>query len=418
MPSSDSVRESTPDKRPRVYFLVSTATSPGGLVRVVLNLANRLVDHFDVEIISIFRRGEAPFYQVDDRVRVTYLYDERAGHEAISIPWLRPLAGRLEARRSSLAPRQALKDQRMSLLTDVLTWRYLRSLEPGILVSTHPSLHVASVRFARRGMVKVGQEHMSFEGRNDQIQQILRRYAPRLDAMVTLTASDLEHFTRLTQGSDTVVHRIPNALPWGAIDEGAALTNKVVVAAGALLPRKGFGRLIDAFAPVAAKHPDWQLHIYGQGRKHRFLKESIRRKGLQKQVALKGQTNKIEDVLLSSSVFALSSHYEGWAMVVAEAMSKGVPVVAFDCPSGPADIITHGRDGFLVPDGDLAEFTRSLLLLIEDDDRRRQMGSAALQAGHRFDPHTIGQQWVQMFEELARRSQLPERGRSRSGTEG
>jgi glycosyltransferase involved in cell wall biosynthesis len=384
----------------RVYFLVSNADAPGGLVRVVVNLANHFAELFDVEIISVFRRSAAPFYTISDRVKVTHLLDQSEGeHRLIDRPLL-DYERTLGTRPSRLAPLTALKDQRMSMLTDLLMWRYLRSLPTGILISTHPSLHAASVRLASNELVKIGQEHMSFEGRNQAIQSLLQELAGELDAVVTLTDSDRRHFSSLSAGSNTLVRTIPNALPWAATTLGSNLEKKTVVAAGALLPRKGFRRLIEAFSSVAEEAPGWELHIYGQGERRRALRQLIDQKGLADRVFLKGQTDKIETVFSEGSVFALSSFHEGFAMVLAEAMSKGVPAVAFDCPSGPADIVTDGVDGYLIEEGDMLGFSQALLRLMQDDELRLRMGHEALKVGERYQMSSIIGQWLDLFDEL------------------
>ena len=395
MPTSSTAREAR-----RVYFLVSNVDAPGGLVRVVVNLANNFAENTRVEIISIFRRSDQPFYRVDDRVQVTYLIDERRGAGEVRYRWLRPIAKRLAAKASVIGPKEALKDQHMSRLSDVATQLCLRMRPPGILISTHPSLHAMAVRYGRRSHITVAQEHMSLEGRNDALMEMLRATLPQMDAVVALTDGDRTQLTDLVRGSRTDVRAIPNAIPWQPSEQPAQLTNRVVLGVGALLPRKGFARLIEAFAPVAAAHPDWQLHIYGQGHRAGALQKLVADLDLSDQVQLKGQTDHIEDVLEAGSVFALSSFHEGFPMALVEAMSKGLPVVSFDCPTGPADMIADGRDGFLVPDGDIPAFSGALERLVADTELRRGMGSAALASSRRYEVGSIVEQWDQLFDSL------------------
>jgi glycosyltransferase involved in cell wall biosynthesis len=186
--------------------------------------------------------------------------------------------------------------------------------------------------------------------------------------------------------------------------EQARPESRVAVAAGRLnSPQKGFDLLIEAWKPVAAAHPDWQLRIYGRGHLRAALERQIRDAGLADDVSLMGATRDLGSALAEGSVFVLSSRYEGFGIVLVEAMSKGMAVVSFDCPRGPGEIIEHSRDGLLVPAGDVGALSRAMLDVVGDEERRRALGAAAVEAARRYDPAVVGQDWVRLIDELSPR---------------
>jgi glycosyltransferase involved in cell wall biosynthesis len=208
----------------------------------------------------------------------------------------------------------------------------------------------------------------------------------------------------------TRVVRITNALPPDIEGGRATLDSKIIVAGGRLTSQKGFDRLIPAFAPVARRHPDWRLRIYGGGKKLGQLRRLILDHDLYNHVFLMGPTERFGEELTKGALFALSSRHEGFGMVLIEAMSKGLPVVAFDCPRGPSEIISSGRDGILVPEGDISALSEGLLELVEDEDKRHRFGSAALEKARAYDIGVIGRQWDELFEELLARKVSTEAG--------
>jgi glycosyltransferase involved in cell wall biosynthesis len=373
--------------RAEVRVLLLHAYGMGGTVRTSLNLVEGLAERHRVELLSVVRRREAPFFAFPPGVPVSVLDDVRGGHGVV---------GRLP---SLLIHPEDYAYPSCSLRTDVAIVRRLRAIHSGVLVTTRPAFNLLAVRLAAPGVVTIGQEHLNFHAHRARLTADMRRRYGGLTALAVLTEADARDYGAALAGTPVRVVRIPNAVP--RLGGGrAALDAKVVLAAGRLESQKGFDLLIRAYAPVAAAHPDWQLRIYGSGPRRDDLRALIAALGLYEQVLLMGRTQRLGEAMEAASLFVLSSRFEGFGMVILEAMSKGLPVVSFDCPRGPGEIIRHGGDGILVPNGAIEGLTAGMLELIEDVPRRRRYGAAALEKARSFAVDSIADRWEELLREL------------------
>jgi glycosyltransferase involved in cell wall biosynthesis len=366
-----------------VRFLLAHAWGFGGTIRTTLTLAGALSATHDVEIVSVLRRRERPFFGLPDRVPVRALEDRREPTR------LARALGRLP---SLLIHPEDYAYPWCSLWTDVRLLRGLRALRGGILVATRPALNLLAARLAHPSVTVIGQEHLNFAAHRPRLAADLRRHYGRLDALTVLSSDDLRDYGALLGER---VRQIPN--PVTELDDGTSDGSaKVVVAAGRLNTQKGFDLLIEAWRPVAERHPDWTLRIYGSGPERELLERAAA--GLP--VELPGRTDALGAAMAAGSLFALSSRWEGFGLVLVEAMGKGLPVVSFDCPRGPSDIVSPGEDGLLVGPEDVPGLTAALLELIEDPPRRARMAAAARATARRYEPTAVVPHWDALFKDL------------------
>lgn len=399
--------------RKQVVFLMYTADGGGGVARAVINLANQLCATHDVEIVSVTDRKGGPRFPVDPAVRVTYLQSLRRT-EPRNLPpgdrrW-RDRPGRTaRSRRLAARPTSLLDDIKnvtpgMTAWGDRLIRRKIRSLRDCVLITTRPSLHVAAARWARPGVVTIGQDHGNFvkRSRSTNIAPALREALESLDAFVVLTRGDLDDYAQwFPEARDRLVH-IPNPSPQALGEELAELTAPVAITGGRLESGKAFPRMVHAFADVADEHPEWQLHIHGSGGAEESIRRAIARHGMEGRVLLKGFTPDFDAALREASMFLMTSRSEGFPMVLLEAMAVGLPLVAYDVPRGPADLIEDGVTGRLLADGDRAGFAAALRELMGDVDLRRRMGRAGADTAAEYAPERIRQRWLDLLAELTR----------------
>ncbi|MGZ6903094.1 glycosyltransferase family 4 protein [Oryzihumus sp.] len=387
----------------RIHLLMFNATGYGGVARTVLGLANQLAGSHSVEIHSLLRNTDDPQYPIDPRVRVDWLVDNRRGPGRGGRP-RDDRRARRKWRRLDAEPSELEPDPGLSAFTDQILRTSLPRLTAGVLITTRPSLHLAAVRWAPAAVPVLAQDHLNFKRRmrNPSVRSMLDEAVPRVDAFVTLTEADRVDYEQRYPGARVV--RIPNASPYRR-GERAALDAPVVVSAGRLVDQKGFDRLIDAWAPVAAEFPHWRLHIYGEGSCRPALQQQIEALGVEDSVVLKGYTHDFDEVLAGAGLYALSSRAEGFPMVLLEAMSHGLPLVGFDCPRGPAEIIEDGSNGRLVRNHDIGAYTQALREVLSDDARRRRMGAASYRGAEAYEIENVSAQWEQLISETLTRRQ-------------
>ncbi|MEV1245236.1 glycosyltransferase family 4 protein [Nonomuraea sp. NPDC049750] len=381
-----------------VRILLFHAYGMGGTIRTVLNLAGYLAREHDVEIVSLIRERNQPFFPLPSGVRISVL-DDRTRDKGRLRRWLSRLP-------SVLVPPTEPSYRRCSLLTDLVLLRHLRSLRGGVLITTRPSLNLFAAGFAPPGVITIGQEHRNLAAHKPELRKVIKRRYGKLDALVTLTRDDLERYTRAVPQLHLTC--IPNALPpLGGGD--ASLDGTTAVAVGRLDRVKGFDLLLAAWRLVGERHPEWTLRVYGSGPWRERLKTQIEESGLEGRAFLMGRTDQVGEELANAGMFLLSSRSEGMPMALIEAMSKGLPAVAFDCPTGPAEVITDGLDGRLVEPGDVGAFAETICELIENEDLRRKFGAAAKRTARAYDLREIGARWDSLLAEITgpRRPPLP-----------
>ncbi len=379
----------------KIVYCIPSLYYPSGMERVVTLKANYFAEVYGYEVVIILTDGKdkKPFYSLSPLVRIINLdinYDELYGKSFLKKTVL------------------YLKKQRIfkNRLRDCLF-----NLKPDITISTLRR-EINFINSIKDGSVKIGEIHFSkanyrdFKGEKfiNIVQRLfgflwmkqLINQLKKLDRFITLTDEDKMLWTELKN-----VLTINNPLSFFP-DKTSKCENKQIVAAGRYVPQKGFDLLIDAWSLVEKKHPDWKLNIFGDG--DRKLLENIIIKNNLQNCYLNHSTNDIASEFINSSIYVLSSRFEGFGLVITEAMACGVPPIAFDCPCGPKDIINNLKDGILVNSGDINELAEKICFLIENEEIRKDMGSYARKNAERFKIEHIAEQWKLLFEELINKS--------------
>lgn len=214
------------------------------------------------------------------------------------------------------------------------------------------------------------------------------------ECIVTLTKNDIPFWKKYSQRIEV----IPNMLtitPQKVSDYGA----KRIISAGRYMSEKGFDRLLKAWHLINSEYHDWSLYIFGDGNTKPY-QQIVDKFQMNETVHLMPATNDIAKEFSKSSIYVMSSRYEGFGLVLAEAMSCGLPCISFDCPYGPREIISDGEDGVLVEDGNIEELAKNIQYLMSDVKLREAMGTKATHNIVRYQPDVIMAQWINLFQSI------------------
>ena len=380
------------DRTIKIAYCIPSLYYPSGMERVLTLKANYFTEHFGYEIHIILTDGKdkKPYYKLHPSITIHQLdinYDALYG---------RPLLTRI----FEYSAKQRLFKKRLN--------ECLCKIRPDITISLLRR-DINFINQMKDGSVKLGEIHFNKSNYRDFdnnrlpnfLKKIGKKYWRRqlirqlkqLQNFIVLSHEDAAEWTELNN-----VKVIYNPLPFFPERQSDGL-QKQVIAVGRYVPQKGFDRLIPAWSIVSKKHPDWILRIYGDGMREQ-LQQQIDELGIASNCILEHTVQNIVEKYNESSIFVLSSRFEGFGMVIIEAMACGVPPVSFTCPCGPRDIITDGKDGLLVENGDIEELANSICYLIEHKDVRRKMGLQARISVERFKIEHIAREWKNLFEQV------------------
>lgn len=218
----------------------------------------------------------------------------------------------------------------------------------------------------------------------------------RCSALITLTQGDAKAWAPIKK---SIV--IPNFVSFYPEKLNQSPNNKKIISVGRLANRqKGYDLLIQAWKKIASLHTGWTVHIYGEGEDKVSLLKDIKENHLEDSFIIHDPTSDIIEKYMESEFYVLSSHHEGFALVLVEAMACGLPCISFDCPYGPAEIICHKENGLLVKAENIDELAEKISYMIEHHDLRKEMGKKARENVKRYLPDQILPLWEKLFQEL------------------
>lgn len=375
----------------KLIYCTHSTYNPGGMERVLLNKVTYLsqLPGWEVAVVTTDQHQRPSFYPFPEKVRMTDL-DINYSDDNDKGAW-KKITGYLRKRKEHKRKLTALL---LKEKPDIVVSLYPSesSFIPDIKDGSRKVLELHYCKFFRLQYGRKGLLGWIDKLRTRQDEQIVRRF----DKFVVLTNEDRGYWGDLPN-----IEVIPNAA-MHVSDAYSDVMNKRVIAVGRLDYQKGFDRLIQAWEWVqhTGKFTDWKLDIYGQGEWQEMLQQMIDKAELQNTVCLNRPTKQIGEEYVKSDMLVMSSNYEGFPMVMIEAMACGLPVVSFDYKCGPKDIIQSGINGLLVPNGDIQALADAMMKVMEDEAYRKMLSLNARKVVDTYSEQAVMAQWIRLFTSI------------------
>lgn len=365
----------------------------GGIEKCITSLANALCSKYDVEIACCYKLYEKPAFDIDKRVSVVYLNDES----------IIPNHDEIKSAIKSFNIFKIIKEGFYSL--KVLYYRrsrmisFLKKCESDVVISTRDIFNFWASKYLKNNIIKIGWEHNHFHDNYKYAEKIVKSVS-KLDYFVLVSSDLKKYYEEKLKDYKVKCIYIPNSIDEVPKDT-SDLKEKNFISVGRLSPEKGYMDLFKIMKDVFEIYPDWHLDIIGDGSEKTNLDNYIKSNKLSKNIKLHGFQKKdyINKMLHNSSIYLMSSYTEAFGIVLIEAMSHGVPCIAFSSAEGAREIIEDGVNGYLINNRDSDEMINKIKDLVESISKRKKMGEAARKSIVKYTGDVVFKQWFKLIEE-------------------
>ena len=356
----------------KITFFINNIYEKGGTEKVLSLIANALSKRYEIEIISLFKTEDKPVFNIIDIINILNIYQSK--NENTAVKYLKAV--------------WSLKKVLKHYKTDIF------------VVAGMKYFSIINVLLNKNIKIIAWEHFNSYIHKKYSLRWWGRVYAVnKADRIIVLTKKDKENYIKSLKCPIQKIVQIYNPMEYVKLEEEYAIHSKCIVSSGRLHPVKGFDMLVEVAEKVFNKHPDWEWHIYGEGEWREKIEKLIKEKQLEKNIILKGFSRNMNEEYTKYAFFVLTSRYEGLGMVNLEAHYAKLPIVAFDCVCGPAEIIQDGINGFLIKCFDINEMTDKINLLIENQEMRINMSNSTMLDKEKFQIENIIKKWQEIIEE-------------------
>lgn len=366
--------------------------STGGVEKSIATLSNILAKRYEVEIIANYQIGEKPSFDIDKNVKIRYL-----------MPNLKPNAKEFKSALKRFQLIRVLKEGTKAIkilyLRRALMIKAIKSLDCDIAISTRYIHSRLLGKYANKNIVKIAQEHNN-NGNKRYVSKILKSLK-NIDYFIPVSKQLTELYKEKLKRSTIKCMYIPHCLQ-NYPDAVSNLKEPTIISIGRLSSEKGFLDLIDVFELVSKKNSTWNLNIVGDGQEREKIENKIKEAKLQDKIHVLGfkTQEELQQLMLQSSIYVMTSFHESFGLVLIEAESYGLPILAFDSAEGPKEIIQNGENGFLIENRSKEEMANKINELISNEELRNKIGKKAREESEQYKMEKVETIWYEFIEEI------------------
>jgi len=365
----------------------------GGIEKSIVSLANLLSKKYNVEIAVCYKLYDKSVFDLDDSINVNYLNDSTI------VPNHKSLKSAIHGKNI----KKIFKEFAYSL--KVLHYRkngminYIKSCDSDVIISTRDIFNEWLSLYGKDDVLKIGWEHNHFHDNYKYAHKIIHS-AKKLDYLVLVSMDLLEFYKRKMSNYKCMCIYIPNCIE-SIPQKLSKLNEKRLISVGRLSPEKGYLDLLKVYKQLRNDYPNWVLDIIGDGKERDNLERYIKNNNLEKCVTLHGFQGKeyIDKLMNKSSIYLMTSFTESFGIVLIEAMSHGLPCIAFSSAEGAREIINSGENGYLIKNRNYEMMIKKISDLIENPEERKKIGKNARKSIKKYTSDVVGEEWLTLIEE-------------------
>lgn len=381
----------------------------GGIEKSIAALANILIQKYDVEIVCIYKLQEEEAFLLDKKVKIKYLINSNLAKKVEKYKLLL-YKGHFIKLSKLLWNDYFKKGKFISFFKDSFNSitmyskrkkamiKYLENCDSDYIISTRDFLNDLLAEYGNKDAIKIGWEHNHYHGDMKYADTVIRS-VKKLDYFVLVSNSLYEFYKEKLKNYRCKCCFIPNVLE--EIPKNvSSLNEKRLISVGRLAKEKGYLDLLRVYSLVKKDYPDWKLDIIGDGAEKDNLVEYIRMHHLENEVTLHGFRDKkyIDKYLNESSIYIMTSYTESFGIVLLEAMSHGLPCIAYDSAEGAIELISSGENGYLIKNRNIEAMVKKIEDLIKDKEKRIKIGLEARKSVFRYTSKVVGKEWFNLLE--------------------